>query len=433
MSTNFVYSNFFNSSLAAPIVSTSATTMTLSSTTNAPTITGGQIWAVVLNDAATQSVFEIVYVTARTGAVCTITRGQEGTAAATWLANDYAYAPDTAGILANFALASVAGATAIDTSSTAQTKIGTLQVNGAFSAGGTGSSTAGDITASRSSAVGLYAFGTSAAHSLDFGITTANTFTFSDNVKAQNLIDTNTANQVITSTKSITSVLSVSGSSARLVLTGTGTNGLYVSPNTDTQSGTFVITNAAISQNLLNFTQVNSSAGQLNVAGQIVTFAGGTFSNPGSGSGDMVVQRNNAGGVIFMGGAANSGSLDWNINTSAQFTFRNTGVGYGAVTGATYTTISDASIKTNIKRIDAATATILALKPVTYDHVNEDQAIGGPGIGFIAQDVELVLPALVTTLSDKKKGVAYHGFSPILVAAFQEFYAEFKAYKAAHP
>ena len=104
MSTNFIFANIFNVELSAPVTSTGQTTLTINSTTNAPTITAGQIWVVVLNDAASQSIYEICYATARTGNVLTVLRGQEGTAATTWLAGDNVYAPDTAGILNNFAL-----------------------------------------------------------------------------------------------------------------------------------------------------------------------------------------------------------------------------------------------------------------------------------------------------------------------------------------
>lgn len=104
MSTAFLIVNNVSTSLAAPITTTTATTLTLSSTTGAPSPTGGQIWPITLNDLATGGIYEIVYCTARSGAVCTIVRGQEGTAATTWLANDLAYADSTAAILNNFAL-----------------------------------------------------------------------------------------------------------------------------------------------------------------------------------------------------------------------------------------------------------------------------------------------------------------------------------------
>lgn len=92
MATTFAYGNNINTTLAAPI-SSGATSLTLTSSANLPTLSAGQIMSLTLNDAATQSVFEIVHVTAIVGAVCTIVRGQDGTTAQSWLAGDYAYAP----------------------------------------------------------------------------------------------------------------------------------------------------------------------------------------------------------------------------------------------------------------------------------------------------------------------------------------------------
>jgi len=102
MSTNFVYANNVNTTLSAPITTTGQTTIVLTSSANLPTLTAGQVFVLTLNDAATQAVFEIVYVTAIAGASLTVVRGQEGTAATTWLSGDFAYGALTAGELANF-------------------------------------------------------------------------------------------------------------------------------------------------------------------------------------------------------------------------------------------------------------------------------------------------------------------------------------------
>ena len=95
-----VFSNNVLTTLAAPITTTVATSITLSSAANLPTIGPGQFFALTLNDAATRQVFEIVYVTSYSGAVLNVQRGQEGTTAQTWLANDLAYGAVTAAELA---------------------------------------------------------------------------------------------------------------------------------------------------------------------------------------------------------------------------------------------------------------------------------------------------------------------------------------------
>src|SRR5487761_26424 len=102
MSTKFIFANNVNTTLNGGITA-SATTITLSSTAGLPaSIPAGEYFAVTLNDAATQSVFEVVYASAISGANLTVIRGQEGTTAQAWLSGDYAYASATAGILGSF-------------------------------------------------------------------------------------------------------------------------------------------------------------------------------------------------------------------------------------------------------------------------------------------------------------------------------------------
>ncbi|HGL4258424.1 TPA: hypothetical protein ACKE3D_002104 [Burkholderia dolosa] len=99
--TIFTFANNVNTTLAGA-VSSGATTITLSSTQNLPSsIPSGQVLVITLNDAATRGNYEIVYVTAISGATLTVTRAQEGTSALSWLTGDFAYSPPTAGQMGN--------------------------------------------------------------------------------------------------------------------------------------------------------------------------------------------------------------------------------------------------------------------------------------------------------------------------------------------
>lgn len=95
----FTFANNVNTTLAGAITSAGQTSIVLASSANLPTLSGGNVMPLVLTDQATRSKFEIVYVTAISGATLTVIRGQEGTAALTWLIGDYAYAAETAGVL----------------------------------------------------------------------------------------------------------------------------------------------------------------------------------------------------------------------------------------------------------------------------------------------------------------------------------------------
>ena len=99
----FTFANNVNTTLAAAATSSSST-LTLASSNHLPSsIPSGSYLALTLNDAATRSVFEIVYATSVSGSTVTVIRGQEGTTAQNWQVGDYIYASNTAGILSSFA------------------------------------------------------------------------------------------------------------------------------------------------------------------------------------------------------------------------------------------------------------------------------------------------------------------------------------------
>lgn len=135
MSQQFVFANNVQTTLAAPITSASQTSIQLASSANFPTIPPGYYWPLTLNDAATQSFFEIVYVTGYSGNTVTVLRGQENTAARTWSTNDLAYSAATAGALASFL--SAGNANFVQLSPAAQ-QSGSINVSGGITAGGAG-------------------------------------------------------------------------------------------------------------------------------------------------------------------------------------------------------------------------------------------------------------------------------------------------------
>ena len=116
------------------------------------------------------------------------------------------------------------------------------------------------------------------------------------------------------------------------------------------------------------------------------------------------------------------------------------------------TQTSDASKKTNIQNLTGALGIVNQLKPKTYDYIDDaDLALPGEKqYGFLAQDLEQVLPELVQTIETLKdpeavegeeplgdpevtgeiKTVNYMAMIPILVEAIQEQQKEIDALKA---
>lgn len=130
----FVFSNNVSTTLADPVAS-DATTITLSSAANLPTIPPGDYWPLTLNDVATGTYYEILYVTAISGATLTVLRGQEATTALTWDTGDYAFSGVTAGSLGNF----FQGGGEFVELSPGAAQDGFINVTGAITGGGEGS------------------------------------------------------------------------------------------------------------------------------------------------------------------------------------------------------------------------------------------------------------------------------------------------------
>jgi hypothetical protein len=90
-------------------------------------------------------------------------------------------------------------------------------------------------------------------------------------------------------------------------------------------------------------------------------------------------------------------------------------------------TASDANLKENIRNADYGLNEVLSLRPVTYDwRSGAAQNVKG----FIAQEVEPILPYSVTTMPDGHKGVSTGEFIPVLVKAIQEQQAIIDGLKA---
>lgn len=94
---------------------------------------------------------------------------------------------------------------------------------------------------------------------------------------------------------------------------------------------------------------------------------------------------------------------------------------------------SDSTMKRNITPIDSALNKVMALNGVRYqfnpaceEEQNEYDSIPGHGyrFGFIAQEVETVLPEVVKTMPDGKKSMTYTDIIAILVEALKQQQAE---------
>jgi hypothetical protein len=94
--------------------------------------------------------------------------------------------------------------------------------------------------------------------------------------------------------------------------------------------------------------------------------------------------------------------------------------------GGSWSVSSDARLKKNVEELEGALETLLALRGVSFEYI-DPAAIGeleGRRIGFIAQEVERVLPDWVGEKADGTKFLSIRGFEALAVEALRELRAE---------
>jgi len=175
-------------------------------------------------------------------------------------------------------------------------------------------------------------------------------------------------------------------------------------------------------------TATNQSGGSVNattvVASGYITGNSGGFSRLG----DNSVFMYNSGTNHYNNGS----QFGWIANSGPTVAaLTNTGAMYN-LTG-TYGTISDSRIKENIVPARNYLDSLCQLNVVNYNLVNNPQKM----LGFVAQQVETVMPGLIETSQNDYyniadfKSVKTSVMVPMLVQAIQELKAEIDALKAA--
>lgn len=107
------------------------------------------------------------------------------------------------------------------------------------------------------------------------------------------------------------------------------------------------------------------------------------------------------------------------INTTApNHTLDVNGSAHRFDNSSTWTVTSDERLKKNIEGLDGALETLLALRGVSFEYKDPEQT--GTRLGFIAQEVERVLPDWVDDGEDGYKRLTINGFEALAVEALRE-------------
>jgi hypothetical protein len=122
-----------------------------------------------------------------------------------------------------------------------------------------------------------------------------------------------------------------------------------------------------------------------------------------------------------------NGMIRYN-STSTLFEFRQNGA------WVNYTTVSDGRLKTHVKPVTNGLDVVKQLKPVYYDWDRSNPKATSfqdkHQVGFIAQDVEKVLPEVVNKGEDSYRSLEYDKMVAVAIAAIKELYAKIMGVKA---
>ena len=135
------------------------------------------------------------------------------------------------------------------------------------------------------------------------------------------------------------------------------------------------------------------------------------------------LQSFSAGGAYIAGRLSvgvDSSQTNYTVNIGTTFKQDSLFVG-GRVTAVGYTTRSDIDAKENITPINYGIDEVMQLKPVVYNYLNEE----GKSLGFIAQDIGLIIPEAISW--ETPFSVYYQYLIPILTKAIQEQHALIKS------
>ena len=230
----------------------------------------------------------------------------------------------------------------------------------------------------------------------------------------------------------------VSGSSQINFTQLNGISPNIISSSSDTTNVDMIITNGSISANLYGgvvsgSSQILGGSGIVSGSSQI-TYAN-ISSIPGgivSGSSQTINYLNSAAPGVVSGSIQVLGSSTIHSGSSGNYQFNSIGVGTAgstvageirAIADITAYYSSDIRLKENIQPIENALEKVNQISGNTYDWkegYEEIHSHKGNDIGVIAQEIEEILPQIVTNRDNGFKAVQYEKIIPLLIEAIKE-------------
>ena len=270
------------------------------------------------------------------------------------------------------------------------------------------------INASNSGSGGLISTGdASGSLALQTAGTTAVTIDTSQNVTIAQAIklsysaNSNYATDSALSNYSSTNGVYLNGNAAGwLRLSGDGTNASYVQVTGATY---------ASGSNTTQFINAGSERMRIDSSGNLLV---GTTSNIAANA-KIFAQGNGVGIAVGSGtGSTAYRHMYMNSGDGTLYFFNPTNYAYLSAAGA-WTNASDARLKKNIVDIKYGLADVLKVQPRSY----QMNSVDGDFVGFIAQELQTVIPEVVTGDPEKQLGVDYGSLVAVAFKAIQELKA----------
>ena len=194
-------------------------------------------------------------------------------------------------------------------------------------------------------------------------------------------------------------------------------------------------------------TQKLDVSGNINATGamectKFIANAGNSFEFDVEGNAGFNMRHTAANQSMFFLTAAGTGEIKFGTNNvNSRVVITNTGalkssvsLAVGSITPSTTTgridasndvvafSTSDIRLKDNIKSIDKALDKVNSIQGIEFDWIEKEEVHGNSGhdIGVIAQEIENILPDVVTTRDNGYKAVKYEKIVPLLIEAIKD-------------
>ena len=151
----------------------------------------------------------------------------------------------------------------------------------------------------------------------------------------------------------------------------------------------------------------------INIDGTTIGLSSGDLTIDVAGAdNDIILQGNDGGSAIT--------ALTLDMSAAGAATFNSD------VNAPNFNTTSDATLKTNVETLFGSLKAVTALRGVSFDWIES----GDSEVGVIAQEVEAVIPHLVSTNDEGIKSVKYGNMVAVLIEAIKEQQLRIEALEA---